>query len=514
MSTQEYRNEGVLISSVYDCNYDVEYGSIRWASDEPTDTNIRFQIRTAASKDELNSKRFKGPGGTEGTYYSTSGTEIWEGHNGQNWLQYKVLLNTMDIEKTPELFEVSFDYNNPPRFQNDDYEPSIGNINTDYNFSITYFDPNGDLPNFINLLIDDMDLPMVESNHDDIDVENGKSFYFMTKLTAGNHSYYFHSSDGNKEINSKIMYIEVDTGSIRRIEIIVDKTEMTTDEIVNFTALCYDEQSNLIDTSINWSTNGGGHIDVNGIFDPMTIGEWIVYVEAGGIKEEVNIIINEGALSRIIVTASDLIVTTDDTVSFEAMGYDSDGNLISISPLWGVSGGGRLFQNGEFQPDRPGIWIINASDRDVIGTLSLVVEIGALANIVVLPDNLEINLSERIHYQANGFDQDGNIMENILFNWKASGGGTIDVNGSFVGLIPGSYEITASHNGMSGFTIVTVNPPEQPDNTKRNDPEDQNDHLIWIAIISIIVLIMISAIILLFHRRILILFKSPGNSGN
>ena len=103
-----YYASGDLTSSTYDSGYDSDWGTISFTIDEPSATDIQFQIRTAATEGGLSTATWYGPTGT-GDYYTTSPTDINSVHDGDRWIQYKAYFSGPG-DDTPTLSDVSITY--------------------------------------------------------------------------------------------------------------------------------------------------------------------------------------------------------------------------------------------------------------------------------------------------------------------------------------------------------------------------------------------------------------------
>ena len=105
-----YHASGDLTSSAYDTGYDFawDWGTISFTIDEPSATNIQFQIRTAATEAGLSTATWYGPTGT-GDYYTTSGTDTNPVHDGDRWVQYKAYFSGPG-DDTPTLNDTSITY--------------------------------------------------------------------------------------------------------------------------------------------------------------------------------------------------------------------------------------------------------------------------------------------------------------------------------------------------------------------------------------------------------------------
>lgn len=111
-----YYTSGDLVSSKYDTGQASNLGTISFTIDEPAGTDLKFQIRTAATEGGLDSATWYGPTGT-GDYYTTSGTSINSIHNGDRWVQYKAYFETTDTTKTSRLDEITITYEEAPTIE-------------------------------------------------------------------------------------------------------------------------------------------------------------------------------------------------------------------------------------------------------------------------------------------------------------------------------------------------------------------------------------------------------------
>jgi hypothetical protein len=77
---------------------------------EPTSTgSSSLQIQIAASNDNA-TWNFIGPDGTASTYFTASSTTP-SALNGKRFIRYEVFLSTQDASTTPELTDITFDFN-------------------------------------------------------------------------------------------------------------------------------------------------------------------------------------------------------------------------------------------------------------------------------------------------------------------------------------------------------------------------------------------------------------------
>jgi len=173
-ANEEHASTGIFISSPYDCGTSSGFHKIKYTADMPFDTSVKFQLKTATKFSELSSKDFLGYDGTSESYYTTFESNIWNGHYGDRWLQYKAFLCTNDKSQTPTLKDVTIDYNCLP----------FGSISTPLG------EKSGDI--FINYTLTDFesDLLSIIPQYS----VNGNTFYTATKGKGGDGIEYLASS--------------------------------------------------------------------------------------------------------------------------------------------------------------------------------------------------------------------------------------------------------------------------------------------------------------------------------
>ncbi len=374
LSYSQYLTHGTLESQPFDTGTEaVGWKNINWNTTEPEDTMIRFQIRTAETKSKLPSKTFIGPNGAQNTYYTTAGQVIWSGHGSDRWVQFKVYLSTINTSKSPIFKEVTISYNNHPRLISPGITPLVGNITTEFNFSVEYLDKDNDPPKYMYVRIDGINYTMNETNIMDNIFSDGKKFWHAARLEAGNHTYRFFTSDGDIGISSNEMKIKVDAGPLARIIIKPISTIITTDDHQVFTAVGLDSNDNILSISPNWEIDGGGIIDQNGSFTANKPGKWTIYANESGISGNTTVTVILGAIDQIKIYPTDIEINVSKSINFNAKGYDSNNNEIDISPKWEVNGGGIIDQTGHFTAANPGNWTVYANSSGISGNASIIV---------------------------------------------------------------------------------------------------------------------------------------------
>jgi hypothetical protein len=101
-----------LVSNTFDLGIqDTTFYGLSWnPTGQPPQAgseSLRFQV--AGNNDYL-TWNFTGPDGTENTYYTINGTQLYSGHNNKRYLRYKVYLKTDNENFTPELDDLTIGF--------------------------------------------------------------------------------------------------------------------------------------------------------------------------------------------------------------------------------------------------------------------------------------------------------------------------------------------------------------------------------------------------------------------
>lgn len=161
--------------------------------------------------------------------------------------------------------------------------------------------------------------------------------------------------------------VTVTPGELAAIEVITDIYTITADDAVQLTAVGFDSDGNDIVIDPEWSAEGGGIIDENGLFQGDHPGMWKVYASVGSIQGFEIIEVQPGMLSYIEIDPSEVTLNISENVQFSAAGFDSDGNVVFLDPNWVSSGGGSMHSSGIFTAETPGTWTVYCNYSGVSG---------------------------------------------------------------------------------------------------------------------------------------------------
>lgn len=105
---RDYFAAGTFVSSVFEGGGSPAWNNLSWdAAGTAPGVEVKFQVASGASSPPAD---FRGPDGTAGTYYTTSGQALWAGHNPDRYIRYKAYFSTDNPVLTPQLKSVTISY--------------------------------------------------------------------------------------------------------------------------------------------------------------------------------------------------------------------------------------------------------------------------------------------------------------------------------------------------------------------------------------------------------------------
>ena len=268
--------------------------------------------------------------------------------------------------------------------------------------------------------------------------------------------------------------VTVTAGALASITITPDTVTLAVGATQHFVAVGKDSHGNVVDIPNRvWSVCDGGTIDTSGTFTAgATPGSFpqAIHVFSGSTSASASVVVTVGPLATITITPSPATVAIRATQQFTAVGKDSHGNVVAITPAWSVvaSGGTIDASTGLFTAAAIAGTFTNTvrvSSGAVAATATVVIPPGALESITVTPSPVSLAIGAVQTFTAVGHDDDGNVVA-ISPTWSViGGGGTITGGGVFTaGTTSGTFTNTvraAVGSGCSsifGRATVTVLP--------------------------------------------------------
>ncbi|UCH87996.1 MAG: hypothetical protein JSV49_06920 [Thermoplasmata archaeon] len=157
----------------------------------------------------------------------------------------------------------------------------------------------------------------------------------------------------------------------------------------------------------------------------------------------------QGMLDWIIeirVIPSNMTITADDTLQFNATGIGRDSVNYTIVPTWSTNGGGSIDANGLFTAYIVGTWEVRAKFGSVSSNVTVIIVPGNVTLIRIMNATDMLDLGDTFQFEITGHDSKNNDAQLAPddVEWYVLGGiGNITSTGFFTATNPGSGRVGA-----------------------------------------------------------------------
>src|SRR6266516_1475390 len=169
-------------------------------------------------------------------------------------------------------------------------------------------------------------------------------------------------------------------------------------------------------------------------------------------------------VASVTVSPSAATVPVGGTQQLTATPLDANGNPLSGRTItWTTSAPGvaTVDANGLVSAVATGSATITATSEGKSGTAAITVSSTPVASVAVSPASATLIVGATQQLTATPLDANGNPLSGRTISWTTSalGVATVDANGLVTGVATGSATITATSEGKSGTSAITVQVP-------------------------------------------------------
>ncbi len=367
-------------------------------------------------------------------------------------------LTTTDTVLTPQLFNISLDYEFLGAIDHIVVVPDVWNGTADetFDFNATAYDSYGHTLSVT-----------FEWSTDPSGTISSEGLY--TPHDAGNWTVTV-TADG-LEANATV---NISPGALDRLEISPGTWSGFTNQSVDFTCEGFDNKSNSVLISPVWDTTDPlGIMGSGGTYYPGSANAsgsvWTVYCNdtISSMSTSVQVTVWPGPLHTVRVSPWSLgTVTADDNITLYCYGYDFFNNFIGPTDAnWSLSGSFGTISSERrsyavFDPVLAGsVGNITARHDDNISatTDDFLIVPGALATLVIIPEEVDLKVGQKQEFLALGYDSDGNEVDisEAPITWT-SNVGSVTQNELKAQTISDHGWMNVTVSGVSASAIVRV----------------------------------------------------------
>jgi hypothetical protein len=411
---------GEFLSPVFSPGVPTNWDTISWTETLPPGTSLEMRTRVGDTPIPDASWSPWSP-----SYSISTGEPI--SHPISTHIQYKLTLNTTDPDLLPEVEEVRIDYSNLDTWgmvqANNFLPPDViewGIFNASASIA-----PGNDIKYFYSTNNGSTWLEVLPGfNMSSVAIPDIRVKAELTTLPNATTPILYEMT---------LTYIHLEP--LDHIDMALTSWSGTADDVVDLDATGRDMYEKVVVFQQFWSTTDpNGTVDANGLYNPGSTGTWRVYCNNSDdtISNYTSVTVAVGQMISVGITPWQVgTITTDNDITFNAYGFDGDGNMIAQAIVnWSLTSAIGLIDPGpsfstNLTPTTPGSARVIADDGrgNVNVTSPITVVPGAPVDIAISPfDPGAITADDTVLFTAHGRDMFGNIIGNVSVNWSVLGG--------------------------------------------------------------------------------------------
>ena len=218
--------------------------------------------------------------------------------------------------------------------------------------------------------------------------------------------------------------------------------------------------------TITWTTSAPGvaTVDANGLVSAVATGSATITATSEGKSGTAAITVSSTPVASVAVSPASATLIVGATQQLTATPLDANGNPLSgrtISWTTSALGVATVDANGLVTAVAPGSATITATSEGKSGTSAITVNPVPVASVAVSPSSAAVSVGGTQQLTATPLDANGNPLSGRAVSWTTSAPGvaTVDANGLVTAVATGSATITATSEGKSGTSAITVQVP-------------------------------------------------------
>lgn len=209
-------------------------------------------------------------------------------------------------------------------------------------------------------------------------------------------------------------------------------------------------------------------IDNNGLVTGLTAGTTTVQASSEGKSGQVSITVTVAPVASVSVTIGSPSIFPLQTTQATAVLRDANNNILSGRQITWQSSNlavAIVGANGGILAALPGTATITATSEGISGSAPITVSFVPINTIDVSLAQSSVQAGATSQATATPHDASGNVLTGRTITWSSSNTAvaTVNANGLATSVAPGSADITATSEGKTGFSTLTVTaPPPAP----------------------------------------------------
>jgi trimeric autotransporter adhesin len=270
---------------------------------------------------------------------------------------------------------------------------------------------------------------------------------------------------------SAVVAISVLPVSVASVAVLPTTASLTIGGTVTLHAATYDAANHEITgRSVVWASDAPqvASVDASGTVTAVAAGTAQVSATSEGKSASANITVTVIPVASVAVVPGSAALTVGESASLSAVTTDANGNVLSGRAItWSSANSGiaKVSSLGLVTAVGAGTTTITATSEGKSGSAQVVVTAPPppepVASVAVNPPTASLAIGGTITLSATVRDAHGAALSGRTITWSTSAAqiATVSNTGVVTAVAPGVATITATSEGKSGASIVTVQPP-------------------------------------------------------
>jgi uncharacterized protein YjdB len=222
----------------------------------------------------------------------------------------------------------------------------------------------------------------------------------------------------------------------------------------------------LTGRAVTWETSAGGiaTVSASGLVTGVAAGQAVITARSEGQAGSTTVTVQAtppAPVATVTVSPSAPTILVNGTVQMSATMKDASGNVLSGRAVtWATSASGTatVSASGLVTGVAAGSATITATSEGKSGSTTVTVQIPPVATVAVTPSAPSIAINATVQLSATLKDASGNVLTGRTITWSTAASSIATVNGSglVTGVTAGQVTITATSEGKTGSSVVTV----------------------------------------------------------
>src|SRR5207245_56151 len=242
---------------------------------------------------------------------------------------------------------------------------------------------------------------------------------------------------------------------------------MQVSQTVQLTATPKDANGNpLPGRAVSWTSSNTSvaTVDGSGLVTGVVAGTATITATSEGQSGTASVTVSNVPVASVTVTPASASVNEGKTVQLTATPKDANGNPLTGRTVSWVSGNtaiATVSSSGLVTGKVAGTATITATSEGQSGTSAITVVHVPVASVSVAPASASVQAGSAIQLAATPKDANGNPLSGRTVSWSSSNTSvaTVSSSGLVTGVTVGSATITATSEGQSGTSAITVTTP-------------------------------------------------------